>query len=970
MTPNSSGAISKLDELSAVELVERVSKLLPEQAPLNAFVHHNTLHAFEDLHFLDAVERASTVLGGEPYLSEEHYAQCLREGRISLEDIEAVLKDTCGEEDYCPLFDGGPSRYELKFARLMHYIQPKSSSAVLWSIQEQGLTKNFISEEARDLYRDDTQVLAKLWYHLQQTKEPVSKMRLSVRVRDLLWTLCGRDSDRYVHPFLIRFTAAFLDQGIGYWKIPFEGQNFFDAFVELYSKALYLNAPWQKGLKQRLSEIRAQRLSSAEVIEQVLSRLQGEHLKRYEFLLDTLLSLRGWAGMMRQAELRPDRMPCHAPPARLIDYAAIQLLLDECATNFIMNEEFGRLLSHSELRERFLKGEHSEGDYTNKENLSLQHEAYCTAQLCGVQPDSIRSPRAAQVFVSEVAAFGAIARRRLLHLAYEHHHRCEVLDGLLTHYRLGAPKEVRTDFQAVFCIDDREESLRRHLEEVAPCSQTYGYAGFFGVAMSYQGLDDIHATPLCPVAITPQHLVREVSCEDSFYAKYKKKKRLLAAQTYAVFVGSKTLVRGTLVSQVLGLLAFLPLVLRCVAPRTYRGLVHLLGRAVLQMPKTKLLLERSPEDGKRDGYFHGYTIEEMSGIVRQMLTAIGLTKEFSPIVIVAGHGSCSLNNPHKAAYDCGATGGGKGGPNARAFALMANHPEVRKVLKHGGIEIPETTWFVGACHNTGDDSMAYYDEDRIPEALIRSFEAIQTSLLQACMLDAHERCRRFKLAPAKMTARRALKHVEQRANDLAQPRPEYGHATNAICLVGRRRTTRGLFLDRRAFLVSYDPDQDETGAILAGLLLSVGPVGAGINLEYYFSTVDPLKYGAGSKLPHNVTGLLGVMDGHASDLRTGLPRQMVEIHEPVRLLTIVEREPETLIEILEKHKGLGDLIGNGWIQLVSLSPKTGAIEIFQRGQFVPYCGHRENMPCVSSSLEYYESHLEHLPCAHIEHHPS
>ena len=70
------------------------------------------------------------------------------------------------------------------------------------------------------------------------------------------------------------------------------------------------------------------------------------------------------------------------------------------------------------------------------------------------------------------------------------------------------------------------------------------------------------------------------------------------------------------------------------------------------------------------------------------------------------------------------------------------------------------------------------------------------------------------------------------------------------------------------------------------------PVCAGISLEYYFSYVDNEGYGCGTKLPHNITGLIGVMNGHASDLRTGLPLQMVEVHEPVRILFVIETTPD------------------------------------------------------------------------------
>ena len=148
----------------------------------------------------------------------------------------------------------------------------------------------------------------------------------------------------------------------------------------------------------------------------------------------------------------------------------------------------------------------------------------------------------------------------------------------------------------------------------------------------------------------------------------------------------------------------------------------------------------------------------------------------------------------------------------------------------------------------------------------------------------------------------ARQHLDNRAEDLAQVRPEWGHATNAICIVGRRERTRGLFLDRRAFLNSYDPTQDDADAtVLTRTLSAVFPVCGGINLEYYFSHIDPTGYGCGTKLPHNITSLLGVMDGAASDLRTGLPWQMVEIHEPVRLLIVCEVAADVMMRVLERN---------------------------------------------------------------------
>ena len=172
--------------------------------------------------------------------------------------------------------------------------------------------------------------------------------------------------------------------------------------------------------------------------------------------------------------------------------------------------------------------------------------------------------------------------------------------------------------------------------------------------------------------------------------------------------------------------------------------------------------------------------------------------------------------------------------------------------------------------------------------------------------------------------------------DLAQPRPEYGHATNAFCIIGRRTRTRGLFLDRRAFLTSYDPDHDHDGAVLARILAAVVPVVAGISLEYYFSYVDPTGYGCGTKLPHNVTSLLGVMDGAQSDLRSGLPWQMVEIHEPTRLAIVVESPRDRLWCAVRGNSDIERLVQNRWVWLACLDPESGALWEFRSAGFVAY----------------------------------
>jgi hypothetical protein len=297
---------------------------------------------------------------------------------------------------------------------------------------------------------------------------------------------------------------------------------------------------------------------------------------------------------------------------------------------------------------------------------------------------------------------------------------------------------------------------------------------------------------------------------------------------------------------------------------------------------------------------------------------------------------------------------------------MANDPRVRALLSSEGLPIDPATWFVGAQRNTCNNDVLFFDEDLLPEHARTIFDRAREAIDQTRRREAHERCRRFDAVPAWFPPIAALAHVEGRAADLAQPRPEYGHATNAFCIVGRRSRTRGLFLDRRAFLVSYDPERDPDGAMLARILAAVVPVVAGISLEYYFSYVDPRGYGCGTKLPHNVTSLLGVMDGAQSDLRTGLPWQMVEIHEPTRLALIVESSCEVLQRVVRSQPGIDRLVRNRWIWLACLDPGSGALWEMRPEGFVPHTPDRPLPVVTGPSAAWYQGKRGFLPPISID----
>jgi uncharacterized protein YbcC (UPF0753/DUF2309 family) len=426
-------------------------------------------------------------------------------------------------------------------------------------------------------------------------------------------------------------------------------------------------------------------------------------------------------------------------------------------------------------------------------------------------------------------------------------------------------------------------------------------------------------------------------------------------------VGSRSIGVGALMS-VFGVFALLPLVLRVVFPRFARRLAP---TNLLSVRHTHLALDRTAEPPPV-GKFSGYTVDEMADIVGGQLQSMGIADRLSPLVFVVGHRSASLNNPMESAHECGACAGAPGGPNGRAFAEMANDTRVRALLVERGLVIPQSTWFVGGERNTSSSAITFFDDERVPESSRALLERAKAAFQRARETEAHERARRFESLPTWVGPRFALMHVESRSVDLAQPRPEFGHATNAICIVGRRSRTKNLFLDRRAFLVSYDPETDGDGEVLAGLLAAVVPVCAGINLEYYFGYVDPTGYGCGTKLPHNVAALLGVMNGAQSDLRSGLPWEMVEIHEPVRMTMVIEAEPQVVGRVITENPALRQLVENRWLYVACLSPDGGAMVEWVEGEFVPQPHSGRAAVAHGGWADVYAGKRGHLPFTRLE----
>ncbi len=470
----------------------------------------------------------------------------------------------------------------------------------------------------------------------------------------------------------------------------------------------------------------------------------------------------------------------------------------------------------------------------------------------------------------------------------------------------------RPDAQLVFCIDVRSEPIRRAIEDRGDY-ETLGFAGFFGVPVRVKGLGDDHAHDSCPVLLRPDHEVRDRVAEapTALVRRHERGRALLRMP--GLFYGRLKYHFATpfTLVEMLGPWLGLRMLARTFAPSMLARLAGSVRRVVMPPVPTEPVLQDIP-------------LEQQADFGESALRTMGLTHDLAPLVVFCGHGSSTTNNAHASALDCGACGGNRGGPNARILAAILNDQGVRANLANRGLAIPADTLFLSGEHDTTTDRIVLDPASHASLDHQRRIASLRDDLDYAGAQNARDRAHSFGLpALDDDDCRRA---IERRSADWAEVRPEWGLARNAAFIVGPRALTRGIDLDGRCFLHSYDWTSDPSGQILAAILTAPMVVAQWINSQYFFSTVDNVAHGSGSKATQNVAGKIGVMQGNASDLMHGLPLQSVHVddgrpyHEPLRLLTVVQAPRSTLDDVIRRHDVLRKLFGNGWVTLACLAP--------------------------------------------------
>lgn len=814
-------------------VLHELKHYLPSQAPLKDFIHHNTLHAFQDLKFHEALNRATQLFGYKVYLTLAEYQALYEQKIIRKEILQAILKKTKSEDN----------------ENLEHR-----------------------------LFRKD---------YDEATDVRIGKFRSGWKEHFRI------DIDALVHPTLFRIIGSYLDQGVSIWNFPVSEKGFLASIKELEKNSL-VSFFKTKRVKNLL-------LTDKTDLSYLLKLVVGrEDLFEY-YIFDQQFAHPGWSGMVAVLEENPQAL-IDKRMITLEEFIRFELLMEIDA----LDEHFGEIWSPIGMR-------------LEKELIPLFYETT----------------------VLEVSEL-----KKIWQEAYEWSYYDQVLKGLQQDNSTSERAPFEPSFQAVFCIDDRECSLRRYLEEQDSDCKTYGTAGFFNVEFFYQPEHGKFYTKVCPAPVTPKYLIKE----------YENKNR--TSKDLHFGKQSHGLIGGWLLTQTLGFWSALKLFLTVFRPAETGTSVS----SFRHMDKHSLLtIENKDGEMTADGLQIGFTLEEMANRLEGLLRSIGMIENFASLVYIVGHGSSSVNNTHYAGYDCGACSGRPGSVNARVISHIGNHAGVRTILRQRGIVIPDSTQFVGALHDTSRDEMMYYDIKVLTASNFSLHQVNNGKFEIALDKNARERSRRFESINTNKKAAQVHEKVKQRTVSLFEPRPELNHATNTLCIVGRRSFSSHLFLDRRSFLNSFDYSTDMEGDYLMNILNAVAPVCGGINLEYYFSRVDNQNLGAGTKLPHNVMGLIGVANGIDGDLRTGLPSQMIEVHDPLRLLVIVEHFPDVVLQTIQRNTSTYQWFLNDWVKLAAINPETKEIQVFSDGSFEPYVPIIAQIPFAENVESLILSSMDNLP---------
>ena len=516
-----------------------------------------------------------------------------------------------------------------------------------------------------------------------------------------------------------KWCAAYFDEGQSVWRLPARGLRPYEAWRCAMRHDLNPEVMGIKGFRALVARLPEDPVSA---IDEVVNHIGVPARAMEDYLHQALLDIGGWAAYARYIGWNADL-------AGKRDDTLVQLLAIRVVWGYALFVQRTDSVFRAAWRQAMADAAMQPLD-----------------EQLGDDPDLCLD-----MILQE--AFDAAYQRRLL-------------DRLIRSPHAPSPLP-RPALQAAFCIDVRSEIYRRALETVRPDAETIGFAGFFGFPIEYVPIGHVQGRAHCPVLLRPAFTVCEsvtAATEEANteylglrvlrrrVAKVWKAFKLSAVTSFVYVEAAGLFFAGKILSDSLALT-------RTVKDPNTDGL----DSAIIR----RLGPEIAPRivGGRRTGFDTAQRIAMAEAVLRGM----SMTTRFARLVVLAGHGSTTVNNPHASGLDCGACGGNTGEANARTAAAILNDTDVRNGLRARGIAIAEDSWFLGCLHDTTTDNIRIFDADTVPTSHTADLAALRDTLTRASSLARLERSALLGIKNDTHVERRLL----ARSRDWAQVRPEW-----------------------------------------------------------------------------------------------------------------------------------------------------------------------------------------------------
>ena len=683
-------------------------------------------------------------------------------------------------------------------------------------------------------------------------------------VADIATQLTGKDWNSFVTSRISAWAASYFDNGQAVWSAANKQDNLFEAWKFEARIDRTPGIAGLRGFRQTVNSLPDHPLEATQKALDIL-KVPEDSLEVYFHRL--LLKAGGWSAYAARLDFEHELYG--GKDGKLIAFLAILTCWEACLL---------QCTDHDEVEKKW-------------------YEAKIVLSAATVQKEINRQ----------------LAQKLILQEAFDLAVQRDIISKFQKPAVINGKPRRQSKAQAIFCIDVRSEVFRRNLELADSGIETLGFAGFFGFPIKYVPIGHTGGETQCPVLIQHGPTVME-KLPDEQENKLAINHRILQHQIRQVWKAFK--------SGAITCFSFVSPIGLSYLPKLFTDSFGL-TRPVPHPDKVGLKDRHSKNKAvslEADMHNHqatGIAIEQRVQMARNALNAMSLTENFARFVLIVGHGSTSVNNPHATGLDCGACAGHSGEANAKVAAAVLNDKKVRTHLAGEGINIPENTVFLACLHDTTTDEVSIYNEHEVPDAQRKELPELKNALVRAGYTSRMERALSMSLKGD------TDKAIKMRSKDWSQVRPEWGLAGCSAFVVAPRHRTSDIDFGGRSFLHSYDWKKDRGFAVLELIMTAPMVVTNWISLQYYASTVDNKHFGSGNKTLHNVTAGVGVLEGYSGDLRVGLPMQSVHNgedyqHEPVRLNVIIEAPVEAMNMVLKKHPAVRNLCDNGWLHLLAM----------------------------------------------------